>query len=201
METGKSRPLERSASHHVRLGQQSRQQFEGKKTEDGTGDGHAAWQALNETYNSHINEARKACHEKLVNTKVEPGQDPDDLFFVLGGCLDLFKEMGQTVHDKCYKDIILQALPTEYEGVRNARYERRGFGLVDIQHMAHTMFVDSLLRPSYSKPVAGRGIAMQAAGHTDSDVRCKYCRSVGHLLLDCAILKAKKERHGPKRLG
>ncbi|CAN0068573.1 unnamed protein product, partial [Laminaria digitata] len=99
------------------------------------------WKALTEKYNGHTKEARRACHEKLVNTKMEPGQDPDDLCFVLDECRDLLEEMGQTVHDERYEDIILQALPPEYESVRTASYERRDFGLDDIRHMVHTMYV------------------------------------------------------------
>ena len=87
---------------------------ERKKAEDGTGDGYPAWETLNEKYSIHIKEARKACHEKLVNTKMKPGQDFDDFFFVLNGGCDLLEKMGQTVHDECYEDIILQALPAEY---------------------------------------------------------------------------------------
>lgn len=67
------------------------------------------------------------------------GQDPDDLFFVLDECRDLLHEMGQTLHDERYEDIILGALPIEYESVLTASYERRDFGLDDIRHMVHTM--------------------------------------------------------------
>ena len=168
--------------------------FEGKRPEDGTGNGQAAWNALNEKYNSHTKEARRACHEKLVNTKMEPGQDPDDFFFILDKCRDRLEEMGQTMHDERYEDIILQALPAEYERVRIASYEKRDFGLDDIRHMVHTMYVDNLSRPVNHKPVAGRGIAMQATGHKISDVRCNYCKGVGHLKRDCATLKAKEHR-------
>ena len=85
--------------------------FEGKKPEDGAGYEHAAWEALNNKHNSHTKEARRACHEKLVNTNMESGQDPDELFFVLNECRGLLGEMGQTVHDKRYENIIFQALP------------------------------------------------------------------------------------------
>ena len=44
---------------------------------------------------------------------MEPGQDPDDFFFVLDECRDLLEEMGPTVHGEKYEDIILQALPPE----------------------------------------------------------------------------------------
>ena len=168
--------------------------FEGKRLEDGTGNGQAAWNALNEKYNSHTKEARRACHKKLVNTKMEPGQDPDDFFFIMDKCRDRLEEMGQTIHDERYEDIILQALPAEYERVRIASYEKRDFGLDDIRHMVHTMYVDNLSRPVNHKPVAGRSIAMQATGHNSNEVRCNYCKGVGHLKQDCATLKAKEHR-------
>ena len=173
--------------------------FEGKKADDGTGGGHAAWEALHEEYNNHAKEARRTCHEKLVNTKIEPSQNPDDVSFLLDGCRDLLGVKGQTVHDERYEDTILQALPAEYERGQNASYEKRDFGLVNIRHMVHTLFVDSLSRPSHPKPVAGRGIAMLAAGDTKSDVRCSYCRDIGHLLPDCNILKANERRQEPNR--
>ena len=76
--------------------------FEGKRLEDGTGNGQAAWNALNEKYNSHKKETRRACHKKLVNTKMEPGQDPDDFIFIMDKCRDRLEEMGQTMHDEQY---------------------------------------------------------------------------------------------------
>ncbi|CAN0176458.1 unnamed protein product, partial [Laminaria digitata] len=148
-----------------------------------------AWKALTEKFNGHTKEARRACHEKLVNTKMEPGHDPDHLFFDLDECRDLLEEMGQTVHDERYEDTILQSLPPEYERVRTASCERWDFGLEDIRHMVHTMYVDNLSRSGNAKPVAGRGIAMQVVGQTSSDVQCSYCKGVGNVTQDCAILK------------
>ena len=47
---------------------------EGKRPEDGAGHGQLAWKALTEKYNGHTKEATRACHEKLVNTKMEPAR-------------------------------------------------------------------------------------------------------------------------------
>ena len=60
--------------------------FEGKWPEDGAGHGQLTWKALTEKCNGHTKEARRACHEKLAYTKMEPGRDPDDFFFVLDEC-------------------------------------------------------------------------------------------------------------------
>ena len=91
--------------------------FERQQQEDGAGHGQRAWKALTEKCNGHTKEARRACHKKLVNTKMEPGQDPDDFLFILDECRDLLEEMGHTVHDERYEEIILQAFPPKYERV------------------------------------------------------------------------------------
>ena len=46
----------------------------------------------------------------------------------------LLEKIGQTVHDERYEDIILQAVPPEYEMVRAARREA---GLWAGRHSAH----------------------------------------------------------------
>ena len=42
--------------------------------------------------------------------------------------------------------------------------------------MVHTMYVENLSRFVNARPVAGRGIAIQAVGHTSSDVQCNSCK-------------------------
>ena len=118
--------------------------FKGKWPEHGSGHGQLGWKAVTEKYNGDTMEARRACHGKVVNTKMEPGRDPDDLFFVLDECRDLLEELGQKVHDERYEDIVLQARPPEYERVPTASYETRDFGLDDIRQMVHTVYVDNL---------------------------------------------------------
>ena len=45
--------------------------------------------------------------------------------------------MGQLVLDERYEDIILQALPAEYERVRTSSYEERDFHLEDTRCIGH----------------------------------------------------------------
>ena len=46
----------------------------------------------------------------------------------------------------------------------------------DIRHMVHNMYVDNLSRSFNSKPVAGRGIAMQVVRDNSGDVKCSCCK-------------------------
>ena len=80
--------------------------------------------ALEEKYNSHIKEARRAYHEKLHSTKMKSGDGPDDFLYTMHVFRERLEDMGQPVPDERYEDIILQAIPAEYERVRTASYER-----------------------------------------------------------------------------
>ena len=155
---------------------------EGKRPEDGAGHGQMEWKALTEKYNGHTKEARRACHEKLVNTKMEAGQDPGGFFVILDECRDLLEEMGQTIRNE------------RYEGI-TASHERRDLGLDDARHMVHTIYADNLSRFINAMPIAGPGIVMQVVGHTSSDAQCNYCKGFGHVTQYCAILK-KEHRRG-----
>ena len=87
----------------------------GKTREDGVGNGQAAWNALEKKYNSNAKEARKAYHERLYNTKMKPGDDPDDFIYTMDGCREHLEDMDQSVPDERYEDIIIQALPADFK--------------------------------------------------------------------------------------
>ena len=157
----------------------------GKTREDGVGNGQAAWNALEEKYNSHTKEATRAYHEKLNSTKTKPGDDPDDFLYTMDGFRERLKDMDQPVPDERYEDIILQAIPAEYERVRTASYERRDFHLADIRRMMSALYIDCLSRPNNSPLVAGRGVAVQATGGDDSAIKCHYCGNPGHRQKSC----------------
>ena len=152
----------------------------GKTREDGVGNGQAAWNALEEKYNSHTKEARRAYHEKLHSTNMRSGDDLDDFLYIMDGFRERLEDMGQPVPDERYEDIILQVLPAEYERVRTASYKRRGFHMADIRRMMSTLYIDCLSRPNNSPLIAGRGVAMQAIGRDDSAIKCHQCGNPIH---------------------
>ena len=158
----------------------------GNTREDGVGNGQAAWNALEEKYNSHTKEARRAYHEKLHSTKRKSGDYSDGFLYTMESFRERLEDMGQPVPDQRYEDIIFQVLPTEYERVRTASYERRDFHLADIRRMMSALYINCLSRPDNSPLVAGRGIAMQANGGDDSAIKCHYCGNPGRRQKNCA---------------
>ena len=98
-----------------------------KTLEDEVSNGHAAWTAMEEKCNSHTKQPRRAYLKQLYNIKMESGDDPDDFIYSKDGYCERLEVMGQPVPDARYEDIILQALPVEYERVRTASYKRRIF--------------------------------------------------------------------------
>ena len=168
----------------------------GKTREDGVGNGQAAWNALEKKYNSNTKEARRVYHEYLHNAKMKSGDDPDDFLYTMDGYRERLKDMGQPVPDERYEDIILQALPAEYERVRIASYERRDFHLADIRRMMSALYIDCLSRPNNSLLVAGCGVAMQATGGDNSIIKCHYCGNPGHRQKNCVAWIAAQCKDG-----
>lgn len=129
---------------------------------------------MTKKYNCNTEEARRACHDKLANARLKPGQNPDDFYIVLKECPLLLADMGQTFHDERYEKMIVQALPAEYERLRLTSYWKRDFGLNNNRHMMHTIYIDSLSRPSKPKPIEVHDITMQVSGYNGNNVQCTF---------------------------
>ena len=105
----------------------------------------------------------------------------------MDGFRERLEDMGQLVPDERYEDVILQAVPAEYERVRPTRYERQDFHLADIRRMMSALYIDYHSRPNNSPLVAGCGVAMQATEGDDNTIKCHYCGNSGHRQKNCAI--------------
>ncbi|CAN0059930.1 unnamed protein product, partial [Sphacelaria rigidula] len=121
----------------------------------------------------------------------------------MDGYRDRLEEMGQSVPDERYEDIILPALPAEYDRVRIASCERRDFNLSDLRYMVSTMYADYLSRPGATSSVAGRGVATQAGGWNDgskrNQVTCYHCGKQGHVRRICPARSATRTLTGGRR--
>ncbi|CAN0229426.1 unnamed protein product, partial [Laminaria digitata] len=82
------------------------------------GNGQQAWNALYAKYHNNSMEARRACYEKPVNVRMEQGQDPDDYIFKVLEVRGRLHEMGESISDERFEDILLQGLTDDYELVK-----------------------------------------------------------------------------------
>ena len=65
-------------------------------------------------------------HHKRTHTKITPGQDPDELFYVMVRCRDRLNTStppeGPT--ERQYENMLLEALLPDYESIRRAHLQR-----------------------------------------------------------------------------
>ena len=158
---------------------------EGKKPEDGLGDGQAAWQALEEKYDAVSNATRQELYEELAKTKMKQDQDPDDFLYIMETARDRLHDMGEHITPERFGDLLLNALTPDYNFVRNTSFRDRDFGLEDIKSTMRNMYAYLLSRPSSTPSISGRGVAMQAHNNL-SRVKCYICREFGHRMEDCS---------------
>ena len=137
-------------------------QFQARPQARQKADGVGAWEALSVRFDGNTKEARSACREKLTHASMKSGEDPIDFFAKLDEQRLRLADMVETLTDESYEDIILRALPKEYDFVRQQSHTNRNFGLTGIKTTAINMFIDDLSRKSSASAVAGRGVAMQA---------------------------------------
>lgn len=147
------------------------------------GDGAAAWKALNERFDAHNQEARRACHNELFNLRHLAGGDPVDFFtkgYDLKGRLKL---LGEDVSDNVFLDVMLTGLTKapDFKFIREMHY-RDEFTTVDkLQSTATRFYIDQRARNASGPVVSGRGAAM-AASSTD---QCNQCKEYEHFQRDC----------------
>ena len=116
---------------------------------------------------------------------MKSGDDHDDCIYSMNDNYERLEVMGHPVPDTRYEEIILQALPVEYERVSTASYERRDFHLGDIRCKMSGLYIDCLSRSSSFSPVEDHGVSMQATGRDDSVINSHHFGNPGHHQKTC----------------
>ena len=100
--------------------------FQGKTPAEGAGYGQQAWAALHERFDGCSRAAIRAEHIRMTSTRTRPGQDPDDYLYHMDNCRVHLNacDPPEGPTNRQYEDIILQALPSEYDPIRQTHLER-----------------------------------------------------------------------------
>ena len=166
-------------------------QHEDRNSAGSLGNGQQVWNALHAKYDNNRKEARRACHEKLVNVRMQQGQDPDDYIFKLLEVRGRLHETGERTSDERFEDILLQGLTDHFTFVRMASFHSPNFGIDDIQSMMINLYTDRLSKPGNTNKTVIRGAAM-ATTRKPRKVRCYNCQEFGNFQRDCT--RPKRER-------
>ena len=151
------------------------------KHEDETGtagDGQKALQELVPKYNKVTDEVIWAKMDKLVNTNMEQGEDPDSYFMEKTLARSELEKMGEMISDRRFKDICLQGFTSEYKDIKTMMYRNSTFDIDQIQSTMRHLYLDDLSRNS-DTGIAGRGVAMTAASI------CSLCGKQAHYARNC----------------
>ena len=91
-----------------------------------SGDGQAAFKKLCNTYDKVTDEVIRATMEELVNTPMEPGQNPDD-YFNQKRLRIRAEKMGENISDRYFKDICVTGFTDNYKDVKMMMYRDPSF--------------------------------------------------------------------------
>ena len=75
-----------------------------------------------------------------------PGEDPQLFFYEMDNWKNRLEEMEEKISDYRYEDIIIHAISTDYEYVRNNSYSDRTFDLDGIRTTMGNVYIDNLSR-------------------------------------------------------
>ena len=163
--------------------------FQGKTPAEREGREQQAWTALQEKFDGCSRAPIRADHIRMTSSRMRPGQDHDDVLYHTDSSRDRLNacDPPEIPTDRPYEDIILKALPSEYDRIRQTHLERKDFDLADIRRIMVTIYADNLSRSEPSRGIAGRGAAMRAVDWDRTSVLCHYCDQFGHFKRMCPL--------------
>ena len=160
-----------------------------------SGDGQAAFKELCNTYDKVTDEVIRATMEELMNTPMEPGQNPDDYFNQKRLLRIRAEKMGEHISDRYFKDICVTGFTDNYKDVKMMMYRDPSFDVDQMQTTMRHMFLDEQSRNRTKGRIAGRGSVMTAVT-SEQDIICYWCKIRGHSKKDCPKFKSRTKPAG-----
>ena len=161
-----------------------------------SGDGQAAFKELCGNYDKVIDEVIRASMEELVNTPMEPGQNPDDYFNKKRLLRITIEKMGEKVSDRWFKDICVTGFTDAYKDVNIMMYRDSSFDIDQMQTTMRHMFLDQQSRNGTKGCIAGRGTAMMIKTSKDHDGYCFKYKERRHTKRNCPQFKPRIKPDG-----
>ena len=94
-----------------------------------SGDGQAAFKELCDNYDKVTDEVTRATMEELVDTPMEPGQNPDDYFNKKRLLRIRIEKMREKVSDRWFKNICVTGFTDEYKNAKMMMYHDSSFDI------------------------------------------------------------------------
>ena len=116
------------------------------KNEDETGtigDG-LKLQQLVATYNRLANEVTRDTIKKVVNTCINPGQDPDNYFMENTLARSEFETMGEPISDRIFQKICIRGFPVENKHIKLIMYRVPTLHMEQMQSTMRDVISDDL---------------------------------------------------------
>ncbi|CAN0290931.1 unnamed protein product, partial [Ectocarpus fasciculatus] len=135
--------------------------------------------------------------EELVNTPMEPGQNPDDYFNQKHLLRHKVEKMGEVISDRYFKDICVTGFTDDYKDVKMIMYRDPDFSVDQMQTTMRHMFLDEQSRKGPKGGIAGKGFAMA----TSTPATCFECGESGHIRRNCPRKRGKGRKQKPKPAG
>ena len=116
--------------------------------------------------------------DKLVNTNMEQGEDPDSYSIEKTLARSELEKMDEPITDRRFKDICVQGFTSECKDIKMMMYRDPTFDIDQMQSKMRRLYLDDLSRNSDIR-IAGRGEAMTAASTYN------HCGKQGHYARNC----------------
>ena len=130
-----------------------------------------------------------ATMDKLVNTSMKQGHDPDDYFMEKTLARAELEKMGESISDRRFKDVCVQGFTAEYKDIKLMMHRDPTFDIEYMQSTIHHVFIEDLSRNDGAMgAIAGRGIAMAVKTST-----CHNCGKKGLYARNCEVKKGSKD--------
>lgn len=146
-----------------------------------SGNGQAAFEELRSNYDKVTDQVLRATMEELVNTTMEPMQNPDDYFNKKHLLRHRAEKMGETVSDRWFKDICVTGFSDDYKDVKMMMYRDSTFDIDQMQSTMRNIFIDEQSRSGTKGRIAGRGVAMTTTTSSSAEIVYHLCKEPGHI--------------------